>query len=63
MKKDQALTPKYWIGHNVNTDDVYLKTAAKGFDEAEGHMIRIFGENWWDDPANRIELFEINLVP
>lgn len=29
MKKDQPFTPKYWVVHNIETDDVFLETASK----------------------------------
>lgn len=29
MKPDQKFTPKYWVCHNPDTDDVMIETARK----------------------------------
>jgi hypothetical protein len=35
MKPDQQFTPKYWVFHNTQTDDVFIDTAAKSLIESE----------------------------
>lgn len=35
MKNKQKLTPKYWIGHDPKTEDVYIDTAAKDYRSCE----------------------------
>ncbi len=40
MKQDQKLTPKYWVVHDKNTDDVYLNSAHKNKAEAETWFVK-----------------------
>ncbi len=39
MKQDQKLTPKYWVVHDKNTDDVYLSSAHKSKTESETRFV------------------------
>lgn len=34
MKNSQNLTPKYWMVHDVTTDDVFIDTASKTYKES-----------------------------
>ena len=62
MNKTQELTPKYWIGHSLVSDDVYLETAAKSYDDADVNMLKAFGHLWQEDLNKVIELFELKIV-
>jgi hypothetical protein len=63
MNKDQELTPKYWVGHDVESDDVFLNTASKSKCEAETKMNERFrGTNWRNLDYISIDLMEIKLV-
>lgn len=63
MNKQQPLTPKYWIGHDESTDDVYLDTAAKSFTDCEKKMDEKFGSSRWREVETvKASLMEINLV-
>lgn len=58
MKENQKLTPKYWVLHNKQEDDVYLYTARKSRSDALKATEELLGEDWFimeDD-------FEIILV-
>lgn len=62
MNKDQEFTPKYWAGHNIESDDVFLVTASKSYEYTVILMNMKFGDNWQDDENLQIDLFEIKLV-
>jgi hypothetical protein len=59
MKKDQKLTPKYWIGHDPKTDDVYISSAAKDYKTCESK----FKHNVWggDEDSFYLALSEGNI--
>lgn len=62
MNKDQKLTPKYWVGHNTEKDDVFLWTADKNRGAACQYMVDAFGEVWFLDETFEVSLVEIKLV-
>jgi len=63
MNEDQELSPKYWIGHSKKSDDVFLDTASKGFNDTSLNMFSVFGRNWLDDEDKEIGLFELKQIP
>lgn len=63
MNIEQKLTPKYWIAHNINSDDVYISTMFKYRQDTVDAISLIYGENWEENfPNIKIDLFEINMV-
>lgn len=62
MNKDQKYIAKYWIGHSVNSDDVFFYTAAKSKKDACKEMELTWGEDWFIDDNFSVDLFEIKLV-
>ena len=63
MNAIQILTPKYWIGHDTKTDDVFLLTAKKDYSSCYDRMSEYFGDDWKDNNTSfEISLVEINLV-
>lgn len=62
MKNDQKLTPKYWVGHNKATDDVFIGTATKSRDYTIALMESYFGEDWFLDEDFEIILVEVKPV-
>lgn len=62
MQDNQAITPKYWIGHNKLDGDVHLATARKWRQETDEEMCELFGEDWFMDGNYQIDLFEIKLT-
>lgn len=62
MKETQKYTPKYWVGHNKNTDDVYINTAFKHRKDASDAMIGMFGYEWHEKQELEVVLIEIKLV-
>lgn len=57
MNSKQKLSPKYWVGHDKTTDDVFTNTMCKGYKDTVVQMEDTFGEDWFLD-----ENFEIILV-
>lgn len=62
MKKDQKLTPKYWVGHNKLTDDVFIQTIDKSYNKVLDNMDLMFGNAWYDDSSHEVILVEIKKV-
>ena len=62
MKKDQKLTPKYWVCHHKQTDDVLIHTACKGYKDVVACMELDYGEDWFMDDDFEIILVEIKQV-
>lgn len=62
MNSEQKLTPKYWVGHNKATDDVFIGTATKSKDYTIGLMESFFGEDWFLDEDFEVILVEIKMA-
>ena len=62
MKPDQRFTPKYWVFHNKETDDVYLDTAAKSWDGCTESVESLYLDKLMDFYENSDSPYEISLV-
>lgn len=63
MKHEQKITPKYWVGHDRLTDDVFISTMYKYRQDTYEHMQSIFGEDWEEaNPNYDIILIELKEV-
>lgn len=62
MNSKQKLTPKYWVGHHKQSDDVFLTTAAKSREYCLRLMEDEFGEDWLMDVDFDVILVEIKEV-
>lgn len=62
MKANQRYSPKFWIGHDKQTDDVIIGTGTKSFAWTENRMKEMFGEDWMEDENLEIILVEVNLI-
>jgi hypothetical protein len=68
MKLNQEHTPKYWVFHDTNSDDVLLATADKSLDRCADKAELLYPalyEDWLYENAGSfaISLFELNLLP
>lgn len=63
MNKVQKFTPKYWVGHDNTTDDVFIETASKSRSNAVKKMEHLIGftEFRTNDKYETI-LIEVNWV-
>lgn len=61
MNIEQKLTPKYWVGHKIDSDDVFLVTANKDQRDACVAMLKLFGVDWVIDENLAVDLIELNL--
>lgn len=43
MKTEQEFTPKYWIFHDTESDDVYLDTTSKSLDTCRNLAHLLYG--------------------
>ena len=59
MKKQQRFTPKYWIAHDKNSDDVLFSTAAKSRAEALDRLKRIHRVQYDDYLTNEYSSIEL----
>lgn len=57
MKAKQTASPKYWIVHNKNSDDVLISTASKSYDDAVNKFIKKVMEESCVDSAHANEVF------
>ncbi len=62
MNSEQKYTPKYWVGHSLSTDDVFMVTASKHKDYSCKLMEKLFGEDWFVDENFDVILIEIKQV-
>lgn len=62
MKDQQKLTPKYWVGHDQRTDDVFIETMFKHRADTCDAMALKFGADWEEQPHFAVELFEVKKV-
>lgn len=59
MNDHQKMSPKYWVGHNKATDDVFIETAEKSYEWALDKMVGMFGNEFYDNENLEIILVEI----
>ena len=62
MNDYQKLSPKYWVGHNKSTDDVFIETSDKSYEWVVDKMELKFGEDFYENPNLEIVLVEIKQV-
>lgn len=62
MNDYQKLSPKYWVGHNKATDDVFIETADKSYEWVVDKMELKFGDDFYENPNLEIILVEIKKV-
>lgn len=58
MKLKQKITPKYWVAHDKTTDDVFVLTARKSYDEAYKAFEDEYGVGIFDEKDN----FDVILI-
>lgn len=61
MNSNQKYSPKYWIVHDISTDDVFLHTASKTRSRAIQKHEDLYG-CFAEDLNTRCSLFELKLV-
>ncbi len=62
MKAKQKYTPKYWVGHDKSTDDVFVETANKAKSDTAMNMAQLLGSDWQLDEDLEIILIEVKMV-
>jgi len=62
LKADQKYTPKYWVGHSKEQDDIIVCTMSKTRSDAINEMEFLFGEDWFLDGNYEVILVEIKMV-
>lgn len=62
MKQGQGLSPKYWMGHHKQTDDVMLFSASKNRLDCCKLLDEAYGEDWFMDENFEVILVEIKMV-
>lgn len=62
MKSGQGLSPKYWVGHHKENDDIMVFSMSKSRDGAVTELESAYGEDWFMDDNIEIILIEINRV-
>ena len=59
MKTVQEFTPKYWVVHDPNSDDVFIDTASKSALDAENKFTANHGAHY-SDLGYRLDLIQID---
>ena len=62
MNNNQKLSPKYWVGHSKNTDDVIIETIDKSYSRVLDNMDLMFGDSWYEDDNYEVILIEIKEI-
>jgi hypothetical protein len=66
MKPNQEFTPKYWVLHNKETDDVLISTASKSFDgckqNARCNEPTAYEKYYHDDERYEIVLISVDFA-
>ena len=62
MKNEAGFTPKYWMGHHKQNDDVMLFSASKNKQDCCKLMEEAYGEDWFLDEDFEVILVEIKQV-
>ena len=60
MKKDQKYSPKYWIAHKIDGDDIIISSMNKSRYDTEAFMDITFGDGWRS--THSIDLMDIEIV-
>ncbi len=59
MKANQKFSPKYWIVHDPMSDDVFIETASKSWDDAHDKGEMFFGNKMHEDNGYKVILVSI----
>jgi hypothetical protein len=62
MNEQQSYTPKYWVGHDIKSDDIFISTLAKCANKSTQLMHELFGEDCFSNNDLSVSLIEIRLV-
>lgn len=62
MKLDQKFTPKYWVGHHKQNDDIMVFSMAKSRDACVRELEQAYGEDWFIDDNIEVILIEIRAL-
>ena len=62
MKEGQKYSPKYWVGHHKQNDDVMLFSASKSWEDCVKLMEEAYGEDWFLDYDFDVILVEIRQI-
>lgn len=63
MKEGQEHSPRYWMGHHKQNEDLMLFSASKNREDCVKWMEEAYGEDWFLDDDFDIILVEIKQVP
>lgn len=63
MKLDQAFSPKYWVGHHKENDDIMVFSMAKSREACVRELEQAYGEDWFLDDNFEVILIEIKAIP
>lgn len=62
MKEGQEYSPRYWMGHHKQSDDVMLFSASKSREDCLKLMEEAYGEDWFLDDDFDVILVEIRQI-
>lgn len=62
MKDEQGFSPKYWVGHHKQTDDIMVFSMSKNKQDTCRELEIAYGEDWFMDENFEVILIEIKQV-
>lgn len=62
MNTEQKLSPKYWVCHDIETDDVFFGTMSKMKSTTEDLANQLLGTGWEEAEFLKIDLIELNFA-
>jgi hypothetical protein len=62
MTPNQNFSPKYWVGHHKENDDIMVFSMNKNRDACAKELEHAYGEDWFMDDKFEIILIEIKQV-
>ena len=62
MNKKQTFIPKYWVFHNVLSDDIFVETLDKGKLECECKTKLLYPKEYADYENNEYSVYNVCLI-
>ena len=62
MRSNQKFTPKYWVGHRKDSDEILIVTMYKSRRDTWDAMTNLLGEDWEHTDKYYINLVEVKII-
>ncbi len=62
MNTEQEQSPRYWVCHSTESNDIFLTTMTKDRDRTQALADQLLGKGWEEAEYLRIDLIEIKFA-